>query len=107
MFHTVLKRATMSVTRLRCISLSPLSRAMLVRASSTSETVTNGGTGTDSSTPSSSNTSKEVSFMKWICSLNSQMRNKDVTRTTMSCISDRVSSLDSSTNRGIKSGRCA
>ena len=103
MFHTVLKCAAMSVTRMRCISLSPLSRAMLVRSSSTNGDIVNGGTGTDSSTPSSSNSSKEVSIMKWICSLNSQMRSMDVTRTTTSSISDRVSSLDSSTNRGMKS----
>ena len=73
MFHTVLKRVAMNVTRLRCISLSPLSRAMLVRNSSTSGNSVNGGTGSDSTTPSPDNSSKEVSIMKWICSLNSQM----------------------------------
>ena len=73
MFHTVLKRAVMSVTRLRCISLSPLSRAMLVRASSTNGGIVNGGTGSDSTTPSPNKSPNEVSFMKWVCSLYSQV----------------------------------
>ena len=103
MFHTVLKRAAVSVTRLRCISLSPLSRAMLVRTSSTSGNSANGGARSDSSTPSPNKSPKEVSFMKWVCSLYSQMRNMGVTRAAMSFISDSVSSLDSSTNRGMKS----
>ncbi|KAK8819669.1 hypothetical protein WA556_002656 [Blastocystis sp. ATCC 50177/Nand II] len=70
MFHTVLKRTAMSVTRLRCISLSPLSRAMLIRTSSTSETVTNGGTATDSNTPSPSDSPKEPN-VKHGCDKNS------------------------------------
>ena len=103
MFHTVVKCAVMSVTRLRCISLSPLSRAMLVRNSSTSGNSANGGARSDSNTPSPNNSSKEVSIMKWICSLYSQMGNRDVTRTATRSISDSVSSLDSSTNREMKS----
>ena len=76
---------------------------MLIRTSSTSGNSANGGTATDSSTPSPSDSPKEVSIMKGVYSLYSQMGNMDVTRTAMSSISDRVSSLDSSTNRGMKS----
>ena len=73
MFHTVMKCAVMSVTRLRCISLSPLSRAMLVRNSSTSGNSANGGARSDSNTHSPNKSPKDVRIMKWICSLYSQM----------------------------------
>ena len=63
MFHTVLKRAAMSMMKSKWISLSPLSRAMLVRTSSTSGTETDSNDtlpNNASSTPSPSDSSWSV-----------------------------------------------